>query len=100
MLRLALPVGVIQVGLMLMGVVDTMVVGRVSAEALAAVALGNLAVMAVASFGLGTLMVVDPLVSQALGARDRLAVRRAVQRGLVMSAIVTTSTSLSSMSRR
>ena len=35
---LAVPVVVIQVGLMLMGVVDVMVVGRVSAEALAAVA--------------------------------------------------------------
>jgi MATE family multidrug resistance protein len=89
MLRLAVPVVVIQVGLMLMGVVDVMVVGRVSAEALAAVALGNLAVMAVASFGLGTLLVVDPLVAQALGARDRLAVRRAVQRGLVMATLIT-----------
>jgi MATE family multidrug resistance protein len=89
MLRLAVPVVVIQVGLMLMGVVDVMVVGRVSPEALAAVALGNLAVMAVTSFGLGTLLVVDPLVSQALGARDRLAVRRSVQRGLLMAVVIT-----------
>ncbi len=89
MLRLAVPVVVIQVGLMLMGVVDTMVVGRVSAEALAAVALGNIAVMAVASFGLGTLMVVDPLVSQALGAGDQSAVRRAVQRGMFVVVILT-----------
>lgn len=89
MLRLAVPVVVIQVGLMLMGVVDVMVVGRVSAEALAAVALGNLAVMAVASFGLGTLMVVDPLVAQAIGARDRRAVRRAVQRSLLMATVIT-----------
>ncbi len=94
MLKLAVPVVVIQVGLMLMGVVDVMVVGRVSAEALAAVALGNLAVMAVASFGLGTLMVVDPLVAQALGARDRLAVRRAVQRGLLMAMLLTVPSAL------
>ena len=94
MLKLAVPVVVIQVGLMLMGVVDVMVVGRVSAEALAAVALGNLAVMAVASFGLGTLMVVDPLVAQALGARDRLAVRRAVQRGMLMAMLLTVPSAL------
>ena len=33
MLRLATPFVIVQVGLMLMGVVDTMVVGRVSAQA-------------------------------------------------------------------
>jgi len=88
MLRLAVPVVVVQVGLMLMGVVDIMVVGRVSATALAAVALGHVSVMTIVSFGLGTLMVVDPLVSQALGARDRLAVRRTFQRCLFMAALI------------
>jgi Na+-driven multidrug efflux pump len=53
MLRLAAPVVVVQVGMMTMGVVDTMVVGRVSAAGLAAVALGNLTVMAVCAFGRG-----------------------------------------------
>ena len=41
LLRPATPLVLIQVGAMLMGVVDTTMVGRVSAEALAAVALGN-----------------------------------------------------------
>ena len=36
MLRLAVPIVTVQVGLMLLGVVDTMVVGHYSAEALAA----------------------------------------------------------------
>lgn len=88
-IRLAAPVVTVQVGLMLMGVVDTMVVGRVSANALAAVALGNLYVMTTVSFALGMLMAVDPLVSQALGARDEPGVRRAVQRGLVLAALLT-----------
>ncbi len=88
MLRLAGPVVVVQVGLMLMGVVDIMVVGRVSANALAAVALGHVSVMTIVSFGLGTLMVVDPLVSQAIGARDRLAVRRTFQRCLFMTVLI------------
>jgi len=88
MLRLAVPVVVVQVGLMLMGVVDIMVVGRVSANALAAVALGHVSLMAVVSFGLGTLMVVDPLISRAIGARDRLAVRRIFQRCLLMAAVI------------
>ena len=41
LLQLAFPVVVVQVGLMLMGVVDSIMVGRVSAAALAGVALGN-----------------------------------------------------------
>jgi MATE family multidrug resistance protein len=89
MFRLAVPVVVVQVGMMLMGVVDTMVVGRVSAEALAAVALGNLAVMAVSAFAIGMLLALDPLVAQAVGAGDEAAVRRAVQRGLLLAILVT-----------
>ncbi|MCP4897999.1 MAG: MATE family efflux transporter [bacterium] len=85
MLRLAVPVVIAQIGMMAMGVVDTMVVGRVSATALAAVALGNLLVMAISSFGFGTLMALDPLVAQGIGADDSVAVRRAVQRGLVIA---------------
>lgn len=89
MLRLAVPVVAVQVGMMLMGVVDTMVVGRLSAEALAAVALGNLAVMTVSAFAIGLLLALDPVVAQAVGARDEPAVRRAVQRGLLLAAAIT-----------
>jgi len=85
MLRLALPVVVVQVGMMLLGVVDTMVVGRLSSEALAAVALGHVAVVAVSSFGVGLLLALDPLVAQAVGANNKAAVRRAVQRGLLLA---------------
>ena len=86
MFRLALPVVVVQVGMMLLGVVDTMVVGRLSFEALAAVALGHVAVVAVSSFGVGFLLALDPLVSQAVGAGDPDSVRRNVQRGLLLAA--------------
>ncbi len=85
MLRLALPVVVVQVGMMLLGVVDTMVVGRLSSEALAAVALGHVAIMAVSSFGIGLLLALDPLVAQAVGANDQGAIRRSVQRGLILA---------------
>ena len=36
LIRLAFPITLVQVGMMLMGVVDTMMVGRVSVEAIAA----------------------------------------------------------------
>lgn len=85
MVRLALPVVAIQVGWMTMGVVDTVVVGHVSADAMAAVALGNLLFLAISIFGMGVLMGLDPVVAQAVGAADRHAVGRAVQRGLVLT---------------
>lgn len=86
MVRLAVPVVVVQVGMMLFGVVDTMVVGRLSSQALASVALGHVAVITVSSFGVGVLLGIDPLLNQALGARDRNAFRRAVQRGFIIAA--------------
>src|SRR5215213_10563983 len=89
MLRLALPVATIQVGLMTMGVVDTVMVGHISAQALAAVALGNLYFFTLAVFAMGTLMVLDPVVAQAVGAGDAPAVARAVQRGVVIAAVLT-----------
>jgi MATE family multidrug resistance protein len=88
LLRLAAPMVLIQVGLMLMGVVDTIVVGRVSATALAAVALGNLYFYGITIFGMGVLLALDPIIAQALGARDDLAVSRGLQRGLVLSVVL------------
>jgi MATE family multidrug resistance protein len=89
LLRLAAPLVLIQVGTMLMGVVDTMMVGRVSPEALAAVALGNLYFTSFSIFGMGVLFALDPIVAQALGAGDELAVRRGLQRGLLLAVLLT-----------
>jgi len=94
LLTLAAPIVLIQLGMMLMGVVDTIMVGRVSATALAAVALANLYSFGIMIFGLGVLMALDPIISQALGARDELAVSRGIQRGFVLSAVLTVPISL------
>jgi multidrug resistance protein, MATE family len=85
LMRLALPIVTVQVGLMMMGVVDTLMVGRVSAAALAAVALGNIYFFSVAIFGMGVLFALDPVISQAVGARDDAAIARGVQRGLILA---------------
>jgi MATE family multidrug resistance protein len=74
---------------MLMGVVDSIMVGRVSAAALAGVALGNVYFFAFAIFGTGVVMALDPVVSQAVGAAADPAIARAVQRGLLLSALLT-----------
>jgi len=94
LLRLAVPIVVIQVGLMMMGMVDTIMVGHVSPTALAAVALGNLYSIGWLMFGLGVLFALDPLVSQAIGAGDDVAVSRAMQRGFCIALILTVPTSL------
>ena len=67
MSRIAVPVVLAQVGLMLMGVVDTLMVGRVSAEALAAVALGNLDFTALRGPASGPLLLPDAGVAPAVG---------------------------------
>ncbi len=69
MLRLAWPVVVSELGWMAMVIVDTMMVGRISAQAIGAVSLGGAVVHAVSVFGVGLLLGLDPLVSQAWGAR-------------------------------
>jgi multidrug resistance protein, MATE family len=82
---LALPVIVVQVGMMTMGVVDTVMVGHFSARDLAAVALGNLYFFTAVVFPMGVLFSLDPVVSQAVGAGEKAAVGRALQRGGVLA---------------
>ena len=85
LVALALPVAVVQMGLVAQGLVDTAMVGRVDAVELGAVTLGNLYFFSVAVFGMGLLFALDPLVSQAFGAGDRDAIEIAIQRGLMLS---------------
>lgn len=93
LLGLALPVVVVQLGMMTMGVVDTAMVGRLSAGALGAVAIANVYFFGVSIFGTGALLALDPVVAQAVGARDEVAVARAMQRGILISTALTVLTS-------
>lgn len=85
----ALPIVVVQLGLMSMGAVDTVMVGRVSATDLAAVAIGNLYFFGIAVFGMGVLFSLDPVVAQAVGASDELGIARGMQRGGVIALALT-----------
>jgi MATE family multidrug resistance protein len=70
--RLAGPLVLAEVGWMSMGIVDTIMVGRLpaSAEAIGAVSLGSVIFHVVAIFAVGLLLGLDTLVSQAFGARQ------------------------------
>ncbi len=92
--RLAAPVILVQVGQMLMGVVDTMMLGRVSELALAAGALGNSVAFGLVVLPMGMLMALDPLVAQAWGGGDRRRLGRIFQQGLILATVLTVPLSL------
>jgi len=93
--RLAAPVAAIQLGIMLMGVVDTMMLGHLSPGALAAGSMGNVITICGMMLGYGILEALDPLISQAHGARDAAAIGDHLQRGLVMATAITVPFTLS-----
>jgi MATE family multidrug resistance protein len=86
--ELAGPVVLVQIGLMSMGAIDTVMVGRVSATDLAAVAIGNLYFFGIAVFGMGVLYALDPVIAQAVGASDTIGVARGVQRGVILATLL------------
>lgn len=70
LLALAIPVVLSEIGWMTMGLVDIVMVGRLGPAAIGAVGLGNAIYYAPSLFGIGLLLGLDTLVSQAWGARD------------------------------
>ncbi len=68
MLALAAPVVLAELGWVTMGIVDTLMVGRLGAHAIGAVGLASMLFFAVAVFAMGLLLGLDPLVAQAFGA--------------------------------
>jgi MATE family multidrug resistance protein len=69
MLALAAPVVLAELGWVTMGIVDTLMVGRLGAHAIGAVGLASMLFFAVGVFAMGVLLGLDPLVAQAFGAR-------------------------------
>lgn len=84
-LALAGPVVLAELGWMGMGVVDTMIVGGLGAEAIGAVSLGSVAFFTPAVFGMGLLLGLDTMVSQAEGAGDHQGARRSLAQGLILA---------------
>jgi MATE family multidrug resistance protein len=86
--ELSLPVAATQLSMMLLGFVDTVMLGRVSVEAIAASALANVWIFGTLMFANGVLFGIDPVVAQAHGARDGERAGLALQRGLVMAVLL------------
>ena len=83
--RLATPVVLVQIGMMMMGTVDAMMLGRHSERALAAGALGNSVSFGLITFPMGVLMALDPLVAQAYGAESHVRIGRHFKQGLILA---------------
>jgi MATE family multidrug resistance protein len=86
--RLALPLAAAQAGTQLMGLVDVAVLGRLGARELAGAGLANAVFFAFSVMAMGLVFGVDPLISQAVGAGDRLRARRVMWQGVWLSLIV------------
>ena len=67
LIRLAVPVILAEVGWMSMGLVDTLMVGPLGPAAIGAAGMGSGVFTAIAIFGMGLMLGLDPLVSQAHG---------------------------------
>ena len=88
MFALATPVVLAELGWMTMGLVDTLMVGRLSAEAIGAVGIGSAVFMAVVIFAMGLLLGLDTLVSQAYGAGRLDDCHRWLLHGIVLAVVV------------
>jgi MATE family multidrug resistance protein len=84
-LGLSLPVIIAELGWMFMGVVDTIMVGPLGPTAIGAVSIGGILFDALAICGLGVLLGLDTLVSQAWGAGRPDDCRRSLWQGLYLA---------------
>lgn len=89
---LAIPVAATQLSTMLLGVVDTVMVGRVSVDAIAAASLANVWIFGTLMFANGIVFGIDPMVAQAHGAGDGHRAALALQRGVVLSLLLSVPT--------
>ncbi len=85
LVKLAAPLAAIYAGSQLMSFVDTAVVGRLGAEALGGVGLAHSLFMVITVVGMGIMMGLDPLVTQALGAGAPGRARRLFWQGIWLS---------------
>jgi multidrug resistance protein, MATE family len=88
MLRVAVPVVLAELGWMSMGVVDTIMVGPLGPEAIAASGVSNSLQFSLAIFGIGLMLGLDTLISQAFGANRIDECNRWFWHGVAFAAIV------------
>jgi MATE family multidrug resistance protein len=86
-IQLAYPVMLSQLGHVMMGVVDSIMVGHVNAVSLAAASLANIAFNILMLFGIGVSYAITPLVAEADGKHDKNMIIQVFRHGLVINLI-------------
>ncbi len=85
MLRLAVPVVISEIGWVSMSMVDTLMVGRVSPQAIGAVSIGSSVYIVVPLVGVGLLLGLDYLIAHAFGAGNIEDCHRSLFHGIYLS---------------
>ena len=83
-IRIAYPVMLSQLGHILVGVIDSMMVGQLGPEPLAASAFANSIFHVFLMFGIGISFGITPLVAQADGKRNQLTITRLLRHGIIL----------------
>lgn len=88
LLRLGGPIALVQFGMTALNFVDVAMLGHQDAAALPAMALGATLVWGAMMFCMGACTAADPLLSQAVGARDHAAVPRVLGRAGLLAVLL------------
>lgn len=88
-LKLAVPVALGELGWMAMTTVDTIMIGPLGPAAIGAIGIGSSAFYSFAIFGMGLLLGLDTLVSQAYGAGDREDCHKSLTQGVYLAIALT-----------
>lgn len=86
--KLAYPIMLGQLGHILVGFVDNIMIGQLGAAPLAAVSLGNSLVMFALFLGIGFSFAITPLIAEADGEEDYIKGRQVFQHGLLMCGVL------------
>ena len=88
MVRLAAPVALAELGWMAMTTVDTIMIGGLGPAAIGAIGVGSSVYYSIAIFGMGLLLVLDTLVSQAHGAGNKADTHHSLAQGVYSAVFI------------
>lgn len=86
-LKLAIPVMLTNIGHVMMGVCDNVMVGHLNAESLAAAGLATVVFNVFLLFGIGVSYAITPLVAEAFGGDDKERISQTLKHGLVINVL-------------
>lgn len=84
-LKLAIPVMLTNIGHVMMGVCDNVMVGHLNAESLAAAGLATVVFNVFLLFGIGVSYAITPLVAEAFGSDNKETIAQTLRHGLVIN---------------